>query len=66
MPNLNECLLAEIDRNKDLLRIYKNLGPAGMFGATHIEADIKRAEQALAEQDAVKMLEMLTVLKEKE
>jgi len=53
--NILDALRNEIDRNKELVEIYKTI-PTGGFGKMMIERDIKLAEDAIAEQDTVQML----------
>jgi hypothetical protein len=50
----------------ELLPHYIALGPAGMFGAAMIRADLDRAAKALAEGDAVEMIRVCQSLKETE
>ena len=61
--NLIEGLQKELERNKELLQVYKGI-PAGAFGAMTIEHTIKETEKAMAEGDTVKMLECFKRLKE--
>lgn len=59
-----EGLLAELNRNRELLAMYKEIGPAGVFGATMIQVDITNGETAIAENDVVAMLRCYNDLKE--
>ena len=43
---------------------YKEIGPAGMFGAAMIEQDLRAAEAALASGDVVAMLMGCVALQE--
>ena len=63
---LADGLLEELKRNRELLMLYKQIGPNGAFGAAMIEADIQRAEKAMVEQDIVAMLQAYEKLKESE
>jgi hypothetical protein len=64
METLGEAFAKEQARLRDLLIMYKELGPRGEFGAIKIESCLKRADQAAIEGDVVAMLriyeEMLT------
>ena len=51
-----EGLLAELNRNRELLAVYKSIGPAGAFGATMIEIDITNGETAIAQGDTIAMM----------
>jgi hypothetical protein len=62
--NLIEGIQQELDRNRELLQEYKNIGPAGMFGATMIQNAIKTAEKAIAHGDTIQMLKSYNELKE--
>jgi hypothetical protein len=62
--NLMEGLLQELNRNKELLSEYKEIGPAGAFGAIFIDQDIKFAEYSIIENDVIKMLQAYEKLKE--
>jgi hypothetical protein len=59
--NLMTGLIRERDRVRDMLKEYEAIGPAGMFGAAMIKADLKRADDAIATGDVV---EMIAALKE--
>ena len=65
MGNLIEDLMQELNRNKELLGMYEKI-PQGVFGATMIKADIKKAEKAIVEGDTVKMLSSFISLKDNE
>jgi len=55
--NVAEALAEEIERNRKLLELYKALpATAGTFGAMMIDADIKKAVQALASGDAIRIV----------
>lgn len=62
--NLMDGLLSELNRNRQLLQEYKNIGPAGMFGAAFIQQAITRGEQAIKEGDVIKMISAYSELKE--
>ena len=63
--NLIEGLQEELDRNKELLEVYKSI-PTGGFGATMISQTIKAAEKAMALQDTIEMLRCYKALTENE
>lgn len=63
---LPEALLKEIYRNKELLKEYEKIGPAGVFGATFIRHDICAGEKALLEHDAIAMVRSLSALRDSE
>jgi len=60
---ITEGLQKELDRNRELLVSYKEIGFAGMFGHAVIEGKIKYTEKAIAEGDTVKMLACYDELK---
>lgn len=64
MSSVAEDILVELKRNRELLKVYHALPDgAGMFGATMISQDIDLAEEALAENDVVKILQAYEKLK---
>ena len=63
--NLIEGLHEELKRNREILVMYKEI-PAGVFGATMIQAAINRAEKSISDGDTVAMLVSLGELKETE
>lgn len=63
MPNLIEGIQQELKRNQELLEEYKKI-PTGAFGAMMIQADIDRAEKAIADDDIVEMVKAYEALKE--
>jgi len=62
--NLAEALPKEMARVREVLGHYKEIGPAGMFGAAFIEQDLRAAEVAAASGDVVAMIEAYMTLKE--
>lgn len=62
--SLGEALPREISRNVELLAVYKEIGPAGAFGALMIKSDIDRATEALASGDVVEMLAAYNAMKD--
>lgn len=63
--NVAEALADEIERNRKLLELYKEI-PTGAFGAMMIEYDIKNAVDALASGDVVKIVEAYEAIKDNE
>lgn len=63
MANLMEGLINEMNRCRELLKEYEKI-PEGVFGAAMIKQDIKNAEEAITENDVVKMLTAYQALKE--
>lgn len=63
MPNLMEGLLQELNRNRELLQQYKNIGPAGMIGASMIALDIQAGEKSISDDDIVAMVTIYQRLK---
>ena len=63
MPNLMDALLQELNRNRELLALYRSI-PEGAYGALIIERDITDGEKAIAGGDTVAMLRIYERLKE--
>ena len=51
-------------RARVLLKEYQDLGPVGTFGAIMIENTIRRADEALASGDVVKIVRLYAELKD--
>ena len=64
--NLPEGIVAELRRCRELIEVYKELGPTGVFGKAVIEASITEGEDALASGDVVRMLAAYKDLKGRE
>lgn len=62
MSSLAEDLPKEIQRNRELLDMYKEI-PMGFIGASLIDIDIKQAIKALADGDVIAMLQSYEKLK---
>jgi hypothetical protein len=60
---LAEALPLEMARVREVLGHYKEIGPAGMFGAAFIEQDLRKADQAVMSGDIVRMLQAYETLK---
>jgi hypothetical protein len=56
MESLGEALPEEQARCRELLVNYREIGPAGAFGAALIEAALREADQAVIEGDLVAMI----------
>ena len=56
MASLAEALPIEQARVRKVLTHYREIGPAGRFGAAMIEQSLRKAEQAAATGDVVAML----------
>jgi len=61
--NLAEALPKEQARVREVLAMYKEIGPAGMFGAVMIEATLNEADQAVISGDVVAMIQVYEKLK---
>lgn len=64
METLGDALPKEMARVREVLGHYKEIGPAGMFGAAFIEQDLKAADQAVISGDVVAMLQAYETLKQ--
>lgn len=56
MSNLAEALPAQQARVRDLIEIYKEIGPPGAFAIAMMRQALARAEQAAAAGNVVEML----------
>lgn len=56
MENLIEGIQREQRRCRELLVGYKEIGPAGAFGAKMIQIDLDRSEEAIACGDTIEMM----------
>lgn len=59
-----EGLLSELNRVKELLTDYEDIGPAGVFGTIMLKQEIAQAEKAISSGDVVMMLQCYNSLKE--
>jgi hypothetical protein len=64
MPNIIDGIFSEMNRCRELIRHYVDIGPAGEFGRIMIEADIRDGEAAIASGDAVRCIVAYKALKE--
>jgi len=60
--NVATALGREIDRNRKLLEIYRQI-PTGVFGAATIDQDIQEAVNALSSGDAVRIIRAYEAMK---
>ena len=63
MKSLGEALPEEQKRVREVLGHYKEIGPAGLFGAAMIEQALKFADKAVMENDVVMMMKAYEDLK---
>lgn len=63
MSNLISGLHKQLERNRELLKLYEEI-PTGAFGAAMIKKDIEAGEKALADGDVVAMLRAFKALEE--
>ena len=63
IKTLADAFPQEQARVRELLGVYKSLGPTGAFGAVMIEQALRRADAAAASGDVVAMLRSLEELK---
>ncbi len=63
--NMVEALTKEIERNRELLEMYKTI-PTGKFAEIMIDKSIKEAVEALASQDVVRILRAYESIKNNE
>lgn len=61
--NLIEGLQEEMNRCRELLKEYEQIGPAGRFGAAMIKAEIKKAENMISSGDTIGMMRSYEELK---
>lgn len=64
MDTLGDALPQEQARVREVLGYYKEIGPAGAFGALMIEQALQRADKAVMSGDLVAMLAAYKELKE--
>ncbi len=51
-------------RVREILGLYKEIGPSGAFGAMTIEADLREADEAVMSGDIVRIIRAYQTLKE--
>ena len=57
--NLIEGIQEECNRLREIRTHYEKIGDAGKFGIAMIDLEIKNAEKAMAEGDAILMIQSL-------
>ncbi len=62
VKTLADALPREMARVREVLGHYREIGPAGMFGAAMIEQDLRAADKAVMSGDVVAMLRSLKAL----
>lgn len=60
---IGDALPLELTRVREVLNVYRELGPPGAFGALMIEVALQRADQAMIHGDIVEMLTVYEELK---
>ncbi len=64
METLGDALPKEQARVREILGHYKEIGPAGMFGAAMIEASLRKADAAVMSGDLLAMIDAYNDLNE--
>lgn len=64
METLGDALPKEMARVRRVLGYYKEIGPAGTFGAMMIEQSLQRADKAVISGDLAEMIAAYKDLKE--
>lgn len=62
--NLMDGLFSEMERVRELRKMYESIGQAGAFGVVMLNQALELAEQSIKENDVVKMLQAYQALKE--
>jgi hypothetical protein len=62
VETLGDALPKEMARVREVLGHYKEIGPAGIFGAAMIEQDLRAADAAVMSGDVVAMLKSYKTL----
>lgn len=62
METIGDALPKEMMRVREVLGYYREIGPAGVFGATFIELDLREADRAVMSGDVVAMIVALKKL----
>lgn len=64
VETLAEALPREMARVREVLGHYREIDPAGMFGAAMIEQDLRTADRAVMSGDVVAMILAMETLRE--
>ena len=62
--NLISGIQEELNRNRDLLQQYQQIGQSGLFATMMLKSEIKEAEDSIASGDVVRMLVAYKTLSE--
>ncbi len=62
--NLLDGLFEEMNRNRELLKVYEEIGPPGVFGHAMIQQKILAGEKAIAGGDVVEMVQAFKALQD--
>ena len=62
METIGDALPKEMARVREVLGHYREISPAGVFGATFIELDLREADRAVMSGDVVAMIVALKKL----
>lgn len=62
--SLAEAIPKEQERVREVLAIYRSIGPAGAFGAACIEQTLREADRAVMSGDVIAMLRSFKAMKE--
>ena len=63
MDTLGDALPREQARVRELIGIYRSIGPSGAFAVAGMEADLREADAAVMEQDLPRMIRVYESLK---
>lgn len=63
VETLADALPKEMARVREVLGHYREIGPAGRFGAAMIEQDLRNADRAVMSGDVIAMLRSLETLR---
>lgn len=64
MSTLGELYPKEQARCREVLKLYREIGPAGTFGAAMIEATLREADEAAVSGDLARMILAYAAMKE--
>ena len=64
MASLGEEIPKEQIRVRELLSVYKSIGPGGAFGALMIEQVLQKADRAVMSGSVVEMIQVYEELKQ--
>ncbi len=63
VETLADALPKEMARVREVLGHYREIGPAGAFGAMFIEQDLRAADRAVMSGDVIAMIQALEKLR---